>query len=785
VVSFVRCTYLLVLLLVLGATGHGQSAHFTGALGTLPIGGLTDPYGMAVDGSGNVFVADNATNSIIEFNPGYFAPQFAFLTGDGSPYGIAVDGSGNLYISDNYANEVVKETLQPGGYYTKSLLPLSGLSSPEGVAVDAHGNVYIADFINNRVVKATPSGNSYIQSTVPTSALSLPKGVAVDGSGNLYIVDTDHLRVLKETLSGTGYSESVVANLASFSPERPIGIAADGAGDVFVLEYLDDEYFAVVKETLSGGVYIQSSVPSYGQNPYGIAADSAGDVYIASPGGGRLLRELAGPTTNFGPIVLGSPDTADAAITLNFTFDTQSTLGSPAVVTLGTTGLDFTNGGAGTCGKKSSKFVYNPGDSCSVAVVFNPQVSGSRLGAVVLRDPSGNTIATAYVSASGVAPQVSFLPGTQMTVSSGLNHPSGVAVDANGDVFVAESASGNVYKETASGSGWSRTTIASGLDHPTGLALDGAGNVYVATSSTVYKETLSGGAYVQSGIATDLSGLLGVAVDRGGNLYLTSSGVGDVHKETLQADGGYTETAIGFGISSPRGVAVDGSGDIFILNASGNHLYAETLQANGSYLQAPFALGLADPESIAVDGNGNLYIADPTHGEIDKVTPQANGSYVEITVTSGLNEPSGLAVDGPGNLYFSQGTSFGQLDMIDLADPPALSFAATAVGATSPEQYVRVWNAGNAVLNFPVPASGTNASISAGFTLGGDSTCPAIGVSGAAVNLNPGSSCYYGISFAPQTSGPTSGGLLLMDSNLNVAGRTYAEQDIPLSGTSQ
>ena len=125
-----------------------------------------------------------------------------------------------------------------------------------------------------------------------------------------------------------------------------------------------------MKETLSGAVYTQSTVPSYGQNPYSIAADAGGDVYIASPGGGRLLRELAGPTTNFGPTMIGSPNTASAAITLNFTFDTQSMLASPAVVTQGIPGLDFTDGGTGTCGKKSIKFVYHPGDSCSVAVVF-------------------------------------------------------------------------------------------------------------------------------------------------------------------------------------------------------------------------------------------------------------------------------------------------------------------------------------------------------------------------------------------------------------------------------
>ena len=229
-----------------------------------------------------------------------------------------MDANGNLYITDNSKNEVVKETLNPGGFYTKSVLPVSGLNDPLGVAVDSHGIVYVADYLNDRVVKATPSGSTYTQSTVPTSSLSLPDAVAVDGSGNLYIADTLHARVLKENPSGTGYTESVVVSLHDFGGQFARSIAADGAGDVFILEYLSDETFTVLKETLSGGVYTQSSVPSFGQNPYAIAADAAGDVYIVSPGGGRLLKEF-GPTTNFGPVnVTGT----SAPISLTFTFDT-------------------------------------------------------------------------------------------------------------------------------------------------------------------------------------------------------------------------------------------------------------------------------------------------------------------------------------------------------------------------------------------------------------------------------------------------------------------------------
>jgi hypothetical protein len=478
-----------------------------------------------------------------------------------------------------------------------------------------------------------------------------------------------------------------------------------------------------------------------------------------------------------------------AAISLTFTFDKQSTLSSTAVLTQGAAVLDFTDAGTGTCGTAPSGFVYFPGAICTVDVVFKPQVSASRYGAAVLQDASGNALATTYIYGTGVAPQISFPPGKQVSVSSGLKNPSGVVVDALGNVFFAESGTGNVYKETVSVPAYakytySRTTIASGLKHPTGLALDGAGNVYVATPSMVYKERLFHGGYVQSEIATDLTDLIGIAVDRSGNLYLTSSAVGDVHKEALQTNGSYTETAIGHGIVSPTGVAVDGSGDIFILNTKSDDLYTETLQANGSYLQTTVLTGIFEPGNLTVDGNGNLYIADPSHGEIDKLTLQTNGSYVETGASSGLTEPSGLAVGEGGNLYYSQGISPGKLTMIDVFDAPALVFATTKLGLASSDspKYQTIANVGNAALVFPVPVSGTNARLGAPFALDAESTCPVVGVSGVAGSLDAGSSCVYGVSFTPEFRAPFAGFLFLTDNNLNAVSQGTG-QDIPLSGT--
>jgi streptogramin lyase len=764
--------------LLLGAVAHAQSAHFSGALATLPTGAFENPYGMAVDASGNIYVADNAENSITLIRPlGLGSSEI--LSGDGSPWGIAVDSSGNLYITDRFANEVVKEAPEPDGAYIKSVLPASGLENPLGIAVDAGGNVYVADSANDRVVRLTPSGSTYTQSTVPTSTLLSPWAVAVDGFNNLYISDTSHFRVLKEVPSGKSYTESVVATLNNFGSEAPFGVAADGAGDVFILEYLDDESFAVVKETLSGGVYTQSGVPSYGENPYGIAADAAGDVFTVSPGSGRLVKAF-GPTVNYGPVAVGN---TSFPIAVSFTFDKQTTMPSAFALEQGNSGEDFTYTGGGTCTTQSPGHVFQAGDGCSVNVVFHPNFPGSRTGAAILFDQATDSpLATAYLSGTGVGPQVTFPPGNQLSIAGGLKKPSGIAVDGRGDVFAAESSTGNVYEFFVNGT-YSKMTVASGLNDPVGLALDGAGNVYVATTSGVYKETTRApilhGAFTQSQIITNLPDLNGIAVDAQGNLYLTSSVLGDVHKETLQANGSYAESGIGYGITRPQGVAVDARGDIFILNAASNHLYVETPQANGSYLQTSYALSIAEPESITADGHGNLYIADPSHGEIDKLTPQTNGSYMESVTGSGLTEPTGVGVNEQGNVFYAEGTSSGRLLMIDLIDPSSLGFATAKAGVASAPQYVRILNIGNAALGFPAPDTGTNASVPAGFVLDAASTCPIVGAGGAAGSLDGGSSCYYGVSFLPKARGSFAGNLVLTFSPNYIQ-----QQAIPLSGTS-
>jgi sugar lactone lactonase YvrE len=761
--------------------GYLPTAHFTAGESTLPASGLLSPAGVAVDPGGNVYIADSGNNRVVKetLSGGSYSQSTIPTSALDDPGGVAVDAGGNVYIADVENNRVLKETAS-GGSYSESTLPTSALDLPAGVAVDAGGNVYIADSGHNRVLQETPSGGTYTESTVATSTLDFPTGVAVDASDNLYISDTLNSRVLKETLSGGSYTESTIP----VSTARPSGIAVDGSGNVYVVDGVGQR---VLQETQSGGTYTESLLASLAVNgASGVAIDASGNVYIADTGNNQVV-ELQRAAVNFGAVNVGS---ASGKTSVVFTFDTGGTLGGRLVLTQGVAGLDFDYAGTGSCRKGTA---YAAGDTCTIDVIFRPRFSGTRYGAAVLQSGAGNPIATGYVYGTGVGPQTTFLPGTPAIIDSGFANPYGLAVDAGGNIFFADSGPdslynrGNVYQEKLSGGIYSRIRIASGLIGPTGVAVDGSGTFYVAAGSELYlyKQTLFHGSYHQTVMVTDLTDLAGIAVDRSGNLYLISSALGDVHKETLQANGSYTETAVGFGIANPTGIAVDGSGNLYITDARQGEVYKEAPQTNGSYIQSTIASGLTGAQSVAVDGDGNLYITVPTRGEVLMEALQTAGSYLQSIAAGGLHAPWGIAVDGGGNLYYSHDTPKGSVRMIDVANPPSLSFAGTELGSTSADspQSVTVSNIGNAALDFPVPAAGANPSIASSFTLNSATTCPEVLSSAIAGTLDSGSSCVYAIDFVPVVPGSILGSLVLTDTNQNAAAPAYLQQRIGLQGT--
>ena len=470
---------------------------------------------------------------------------------------------------------------------------------------------------------------------------------------------------------------------------------------------------------------------------------------------------------NFGAVNVGASTTATIPVTML----TAGTLGTISVVTQGAENLDFTNAGGGTCAVGTA---YAVNATCTVNVDFAPKLSGIRYGGVVLFDGAGNMLANTLVNGNGSGPQVIFPSGTESTIATGINSPSGLAVDGSGNLYIAVS-SGWVLKETKSAGGYTQSTAFSGMHWPAGLAVDGSGNLYITdlTGGQVYKETLTPTGYIQSTIGSGWDWPDGITVDTVGNVYIADTLNGRVVKETPSAGGYSLSVILNCGYigeqSCPAAVAVDASGNLFIVSYNASQVL-EMTPAAGGYTQSMIGSGLDWPSMIVADGNGNLYIADTLNSRIVKETLSA-GSYTQSTLTtSSLDWPWAVAVDGAGNVYVSD-TYHTRVLKEGLSNPPSLSFATAEAGSTSSDspRTVSVQNDGNQPLVF------TSVQYPADFpeAVAGASPCA------ASASLDAGMICNLTIDFSPQSAGTLSESVSLVDNALN---QSSATQAVSISG---
>ncbi len=264
----------------------GSTARADTFIGT----GLYGPEAVAVDGSGDVFIADTGNNRVVVDKPdgsgGYIQSVVAINVH--SPLGVAVDGSGDVFIADTLNNRVLVEKPDGSGGYTRSVVDATGLLRPWGVAVDASGDVFIGDSGNNRVLVDKPNGThgytgAYNQTVVRTG-LSAPLGLTVDGAGDVFIADDGDNRVLVEKPNGTGGYTQSDTGLAS-----PYGVAVDASGELFI--DADDQ---VVGATPNGtGGYTRSAVITGLDFATGVAVDGSGDVFVADVNHARVVEHPA------------------------------------------------------------------------------------------------------------------------------------------------------------------------------------------------------------------------------------------------------------------------------------------------------------------------------------------------------------------------------------------------------------------------------------------------------------------------------------------------------------
>jgi sugar lactone lactonase YvrE len=799
-----------------------QSVAFAGTQTVLSTNFL-GATGVAVDGSGNVYVSDayDAFNSgiyeLVAVNGHVPAnPTMVTLTNSvNTPYGLAVDASGNVYVADTF-NGAVKEILAVNGVIpanpTINILG-SGFSTPYAVAVDASGNVYVADttFKEMLAVNGSIPANPTIRTLADISAV----GIALDGSGDAYISDSSNGNV-DEILAVNGSipsSPTVRTILSLPSSYFALGLAFDPQGDLYVSghSYDGDHLFNLIEKVLAVNGVIPANpavidLPDLFQHAYGLATDPGGNLFVAdegeNPGGccqsiGTGVSELQFNSVNFGSINIcptgqTSPAPCTNTLSLGFNIAANTTIGKVNIVTTGSSGLDFQPEANDTSPALCTTTTYSAAAECVVDVTFAPTAPGERNGAVQIVDPSGNVLSTTYLFGIGLGPALAFQPGMRLNLAgASINTPTCAASDASGNIFVCDYIN-NAVDEILASNGTVRT-LATGFNVPRSIAVDGNGNVFVADeNNNAIKEILAvNGAVPASPTVNTLgSGFdnpRGVAVDGSGNVYVADT-YSNAVKEILALNGvipaNPTIRTLGSGFSFPQGITVDWGGNVFVAQFDAASI--KVIQAVDGVVPANPLIysagsGFTNPIAVAVDAHDNIFVFDdsstPAVLELLSNFIHTPGHPITVSVATGFLEPYGLAIDPKGNLYIADAGSPGIAEL-DLADPPILNFASTIVGNASSNSpfSIQLQNIGNTTLT----GSGTLSDTTDFPTVADVGPVPDCNLT--SLTLFPGYECNLGLSFTPQSVGKLKATITLSDNSLNAAAPNLAVQTIDLSG---
>ena len=528
---------------------------------------FNNPNGIAVDSSGNIYVADSANNAI------------RMITSAGMVTTIA--GQSGILGSNDYTGETYS---YPQGYtYT-----YPEFNNPSGVAVDGSGNIYVTDKGNDTIRKITPTtivssgptgSSSMTQYTVTTLAgLVLtpgssngsgstarfrgPSGIAVDGNGVVYVADTANSTIRSSLGSapvfitwagsaGIAGSQDGTGTSAHFN--SPQGIAVDGSGNAYVLDAGNYTIRKItpagVVTTLAGSPGVQGSADGTGSSasfyyPSGITVDPSGNVYVTDQ------SHTANPYYPYGTTI---------------TYDIREITPAGVVTTLGTEpnpnaaeGYELYSGDYFGIAAAAGGNLFVTDVQNNIIGAFTPYFPpGAPSGAPPILN--GSLLAgQSYQYSEGFGTNPSYSDGTGIAAT--FNNPTGIAVDTNNTVYVADTGNKTVRKivpggvvTTLAGSpgvAGSNDSIGTAAQFmgPYGIAVDTSFNVYVADrgNDTIRKITPAGAVSTLAGLPTvpgsvDGAGTAarfnlpsGVAVDANGTIYVADTGNNTIRRSYIQ-----------------------------------------------------------------------------------------------------------------------------------------------------------------------------------------------------------------------------------------------------------
>jgi len=692
--------------------GNGTAGYF-GDGGAATSAEISNARGVALDNSGNLYIADLNNMRVRKVTPSGVISTVAGngtqgYSGDGGaatsaelnqPIGVALDTSGGLYIADSFNNRIRKvtaagviSTVAGNGTFGYSgdggPATSAELADSSGVAVDSSGTIYIADWQTERVRKVTPAG---IISTAAgngaggtggfgaysgdggaaTSAeLSEPVGVTVDSSGNLYIADLANNRIRKVTYQTAFVTSTTVAA----SPNPSTGgqavtftatVTGSGGTPTGTVTFYDSTTSLGIG-TLNGSGVATFTISSLASGPHTITAVYTGDANFGPSTSGAVIEIVnagsaaAMPTFSVASGSYVSPfavgiTSATAGATIYYTTDgsTPTTASFPYTVPVAVTSSETINATAVGGGYSSS------------VVGSAAYVIGYSIG--IISTVAGN--GTAGYNGDGIA-----------ATSAEINEPYDAAVDSSGNLYIADSRNYRVRKVT-----------------PAGVISTVAGNGAGGFSG-------DGGLAINAEVSPG-----GVAVDRSGNLYITC---GDRIREVTVA--GVISTVAGNGTQGysgdggpatsaefydPSKVAFDNSGNFYFADLYNYRIrkvtpagVISTVAGNGTAGYSgdggpSTSAELYNPTGVAVDAGGNLYIADSANSRIRKVTATGvistvagNGTFVYSgdggpATSAGFRGVHGVSVDSSGDLYITD------IDRIRKVTPGGIISTAAGTGA--------------------------------------------------------------------------------------------------------